>query len=369
MTRLDIGQSRTGARPNFLFATVPQELLLPPAVRHREQDSDKLSPFEFSIMAAVIGLARNVLNEQRHREALKAGAEAIEQEKELEKRYREEWREVNQARQSGRSATTPRRLHAFDIAALRIRPTRFDKALSRAGTYGYATSRKKQKIIPDVIPATTSRRALLLTGGLAAKDRHFHRLSTALDRLTKPVKGIRAPLLREWHARSGRLHLDVTGAWLNPPFHKVPLPLPLRPQTLALFLFLQAVNTSPINERGMRFDVLCRTLGINSEHRQRDLNRAIAAVNLHLAKIPTQVIEQLNFPIEFYPIVEGRYVRFSRRLHRERSNDVDEGGYVRPARRGRRPLDTTQAVSQPKDLSQRERLSTDLPERRRFLLW
>jgi hypothetical protein len=80
------------SKRQLLFATVPYELLLPPAIRRGNEDEWRLRPFEFAIAMAAIGLARSVLEEQRHLEALQAGAASIAQEKEYEKRYRDDWR-------------------------------------------------------------------------------------------------------------------------------------------------------------------------------------------------------------------------------------------------------------------------------------
>lgn len=257
------------------YALLPTPLLLPPAVRHRRSiDRTLLRPFEFAIAAALLRLARNTVAQYRHDSRLKIGAAAIAQEVERGNRHR--------------------------------------RNLQQTGSAGYAITDGRAIPVPELIPITISRRGLLLAGGLVARPSYFHQLFSTIDRLTKPVYGMPVPLLHDgWRPWRDRLELYVSGYWLRPPFQRVPLPLPLREHTLALFLFLHAINTSPLNQRGIQFVNLCGILGIAPENRHRSLSRAIDDVNRHLGKHPYSMVK------EYHANVDGSYVRFSRRIRQD----------------------------------------------------
>lgn len=253
------------------YVLLPQFLLMPPVVRRRSStDKQLLRPIEIAIAAALLRLAHQEIAHSRHVDNFENGARFIAEEIARGRRARE---------------------------VLRV-----------AGSAGYSINKGKAQSIDRRVLVRTSRRNLLVTGKLFPRGCYFQELLPILDRLSRRVRGTPSPLLDNWRPVRDGLELEIDARWLRPPFQKVPLPIPLREQTLALFLFLHAVNTSPLNQRGMPFDRLCPLLGISSDHRSRDLTQALAGVNAHIRRLP-------NYDIDRYLAQpEGSYVKFSRRL-------------------------------------------------------
>jgi hypothetical protein len=303
----------------WLYATVPDKWVWPyPAIRHRHENNDYgLSPFEFAIVLAVINLARMEHQELEHRDALLAGQAQIKEEKERRSRHREEWAEVQGQRQRGVQARAPTMMRTDGMGLPRYKPIPLKEALKNAGADGYAKRRKHKQPPPDLLAVRTSKRALLAAARLTNNSRNNRRIDAALDRLTQPVAGTRGALLNSWQARP--LILQVAGCWLDPPYTSLPLPLPLHsPTALALYVFLHGVRTGMTNTHAIDFGKLCYLLGIGGEwnNRQRDLNRATAAVNAHLAKLPDddarQLFDRYNIKVaERYQVYsEGPKIRF-----------------------------------------------------------
>ena len=71
----------------------------------------------------------------------------------------------------------------------------------------------------------------------------LRKLDAVLDQLCTPVGDARdpmPPLLTAWKTCGRQLQLTVSGAWLDPGYAKVPLPLPTQAVPLALYLFCTA---------------------------------------------------------------------------------------------------------------------------------
>jgi hypothetical protein len=135
-------------------------------------------------------------------------------------------------------------------------------------------------------------------------------------RFGRPVA---SALLTDWfETRSGKLCLSACGEWLDPPWHRVPLPLPLRSvNALALFLFLHAVKVdgNAEEERAIALDKLCDQLGIpywRPALDKRRVDAALAIVNQHLDDLDLETrraLMRLRPPL----VVPARYKIFARR--------------------------------------------------------
>jgi hypothetical protein len=345
---------KPSGKRRWLYATVPNEWVWPrPVIRHRQEDDDDyglapfLSPFEYAVALAVLNLAGAALAELRHREAIAAGGALITEEKKLHAQFRQGWRATHRARQAialdgedAEDAPDPEELEALlrqhTFGQPEFKPMPIKKALQKAGAAGYRKARSRQQKAPppEQLTVTTSRRALLAAAQLTYNGRNKQRIEAALQRLTKKVARTK-PLLKFWQQVKNTLQLEVAGCWLEPPYIRVPLPLPLHsPAALALYLFLHRVRTGVNNTKGIRFAELCTRLGIVGpwRNRQRDLNRAIQAVNGHLAKLPdadARELFALHQPLvvaDHYSVeVDGAYVRFvaRSRLVRWHSDDAE----------------------------------------------
>lgn len=312
-------RQRTPENPRVCYGTIPIELIRPrPAIRHDADDDDRqqLTPFEFATAVAVIVAARTTWAARQHDEALVAGAELIELEKELADDFHQQWRDTNKARQAGHDAKAPERMHVYN-SQYRFKPKdRRRESFRKAGQQGYAEARRRlrKEPAPKVIMVKTSKRQLLNIAGLDLTGPNYQHIEPALERLTRSVRI--KPLLRSWQLRSGQLQLEVNGSWLDPQYLRLPLPLPRSAIPLALFLFLRSVKTAAANSNAIRFAELCDVIGIGGwNNRQRDLNRAIAAINRYLTTIPDEVTDELfKFGIKLaasYDVeVKEEYVRF-----------------------------------------------------------
>ena len=160
--------------------------------------------------------------------------------------------------------------------------------------HGYRQHREEPRPrgAPATIKITLSRYALLRGSLLPDNGRNRRALYGALDRLCDLVGWGDEPhsaLLTGWfETRSGKLCLSVCGEWLDPPWHRVPLPLPLcSVNATALFLFLHAVKVDGNAEknRAIALGKLCNRLGIpfwRPALDKRRVDAALAIINQHL---------------------------------------------------------------------------------------
>jgi hypothetical protein len=185
-------------------------------------------------------------------------------------------------------APAPRRDSILRMGNPRKPPRFSQRHVKRVAATGYKLEQQRlreQAPPPEVIVALT-RYALLRMARLPKKGTYSHKIDAALERLCKNV-GYRgeapdsAPLL-DWAQRGHHLELRVSGEWLEKPFLRVVLPLPLRGATaLGLYLFLHACTDGGEIPRG----TLCDRLGIPNYGKARDdraLQSALDIVNAHL---------------------------------------------------------------------------------------
>jgi hypothetical protein len=190
--------------------------------------------------------------------------------------------------------------------------------------HGYRQHREEPRPrgAPATIKLTLSRYALLRGSLLPDNGRNRRALDGALDRLCNLVGWGDEPhsaLLTGWfETRSGKLCLSVCGEWLDPPWNRVPLPLPLRSvNAAALFLFLHAVKVDGNAEenRAIALDKLCNRLGIpfwRPALDKRRVDAALAIINHHLNDLNVDTRRAL---MSLRPSLVGpaRYKIFARR--------------------------------------------------------
>lgn len=315
------------------FVCLRRTLLNHPPIRHRHTHyrAHHLSPFQFAIALALTASARRAVADAHHQKALKAGAKAITSEKQtgkiVKRRYRREM-------ESQPTFETKQDRKAWERYSKLIGVKKTDKrsALRHAGQKGYARCRAKLRKSPltAFVTLELSRYAVLRLANLDTSSMSMWNLTAALNRLSRfvAIKGIyEPPLIKEWQELpSGKLRLVVSTDWTQPPFGKVPLPLPtLRsPTAVALHLLLFTLNTSATNQEGMALDPLCERLGILTEWsvglKVRSIARALELVNEHLATLEPQGIK---VPVGFRIDDSDDRIRFER-IERQLRDDDDE---------------------------------------------
>lgn len=279
---------------------IPRDLLFHPPVK-------QWRPFDLAIMAGLLTAARNALADSQHASAWNAGAQSIGREQEYADQHQQEWREVKEARQRGDDAAAPRRQHTF-TADDEYAPTRTTRqTFKAAGKHGY-TNRKaalRKQRAPAHIEFELRRSAILLLAGLSNDAKNLERLDLALKRLMRPVvvnRQNKLPVIAFFRQLpSGKIRLRVNGEWLEPPFGKVPMPLPTRSLVaVALYLFIHTVNTGPASKDSTSFWSLCKRLGMDMRRAhwlcQRDVARALVVINGHLGKLDQKRVSR-NTPL------------------------------------------------------------------------
>jgi hypothetical protein len=332
------------AQFQLCYGTLPMELIRPPAVRHRDGDSERLTPFAIGIAAAICAECRAALNDLHHLQAFPAAGEQIKLEKEKHDGFHEEWHQTKQARRRGKIAGAPTLKHTYDglFQPATYWPDKTNVAMRKAGKHAYPEARRelKQQPAPARIALSITKRQLLATAGLRITGSSFQQLDAALKRLTDPVNKV-APLLRSCQYRNGRLRLVVNGKWLDPQYLGVPLPLPLQSHAMALLLFLLSVRTVASNSKPINFAKLCDLIGIDSKtrHRQRDMKRAFKRLNDYLYRISDITADilyehKIRLPLYYQADIDGDFVRFvarsrptpeQRATERHRAKILEEG--------------------------------------------
>jgi hypothetical protein len=340
-----------------LYVCIPKFTLRRPPIAHRGADSDlQVTPFEFAVLAGVLVAARRgALSEQRFEHAWQAGGPKIKQQRDYISQFRQEWQDTKQRRRRGASkdeARAPHMRHAFDAERHYFaenarnevnfmegrrersiyRPLKRRKLIKLAGREGFTTDYQRQRHAPApaMLAVTVSRYGLLRDAALADSGPNRAKLDAALERLCQPI-GDAAGVLSGWHADPHGLLLQVRGQWLDPPYQRLPLPLPKSANVLALYLFLHGINTDTMH-RHARTDCarLFDLLGMASR-RSRVLDQTLRLVNQHLEGLPLEqrkalaachpsIIPPAGFEIE----ASGSAVRFTEVPFQWHEDELDE---------------------------------------------
>jgi hypothetical protein len=102
---------------------------LNPPIKHRdESDVDsQLTPFEFAVAIGLIDARAVALADLRHKDALAAGAMAMDAEKARADDFKEDWRETKRRRLRGETVPSRRECISTTLPDLDINRTRFQR--------------------------------------------------------------------------------------------------------------------------------------------------------------------------------------------------------------------------------------------------
>jgi hypothetical protein len=320
-----------------LYACIPRTVAKFPPIAHRGDTCEALlQPFEFAVLAGLLCGARAALGRQRHDASMKAGHVAVQKERQYAQQFKDAW---DKHRASDEDMPAPMRRSILYVENPHKPRLRWGKRLvGRVATKGYQQKqqRLRKQAPPEIVKVTLTRYGLLRLAGLPKNGDYFRWLDAVLDRLCDHVgyrnEALASPPLVDWSSHDRKLELRVSGAWLAPPFVRVPMPLPLRGATgLALYLFLQ------ISQDGgeIAFDTLRERLGMpacgGGAVASRALRNALKIVNAHLAAFTIEqchalLAENIDLPEE-YEIKsddDGRLISFT--AHRTLwPDDIDDG--------------------------------------------
>jgi hypothetical protein len=350
---------KAGNRPpdisqKALYGALPFDLAFDP----RGHDLD---PVELAVALALTASARRIIRHRVHVQAFNGyGQDAIKEERAYQEQHQREW----QAKRKGLRSTVPIRLHAHKEPTYKAGRVR--KNLKNAGRFGYsqATSTLSKQPLPEVIPVLISRSNLLRVANMSADGKNLTRLNRILRRLRKPVAQMPPLLASVEEQPSGLLLLLVCGAWLAPPFVQVPLPLPTRSRpATSLYLFLQCIQTRPMDRSDSSFKALCRRVGISASTPwvgRQAFQRALDIVNDHLRRLDGEQLRR-EFKIKMpaaYKVVkvdDGQRIRFEA-CARQRPLDDEEQVDAAVTRRRRaapeQPLERVRVVLSEEDIQQ-----------------
>jgi hypothetical protein len=279
------------------FVLLPYAVLKDPPLRGRAAaPGTGLSPFEFALAAAALVAAHRERIAARHKDALVAGASAM-----------------NRARP--KTYASGKKVRAAGIAGYRNRVRSLEGSPA-----------------PKIVVIETTKRALLRAASVSMNGNAHGALPAVLARLTLPIAGKQKSILSGWRTLpDGRLRLSVLGVWLPPLryYGRVPLPLPSRgAHAAALYLFLFGIDTSAASGGQIRLEVLYRRLGIPTgrpSHALRALEGALETVNAHLARLDRAALKfelPAAFKLEARPGSE--WVKFVARWRPEPEANVAE---------------------------------------------
>jgi hypothetical protein len=261
-------QPKTKRATSFVF--LPAAVLKAPPLRHRGAGPENgLSTFELALAAACLVRAHRERIAARHKDALVAGASAM-----------------NRARP--KTYASGKKVRAAGIAGYRNRVRSLEGSPA-----------------PKIVVVETTKRALLRAAGVSMNGKAHGALPAVLARLTRPIAGRQKPILKSWQTLpDGRLRLSVLGVWLPPLRHygRVPLPLPARgANATALYLFLFGIDTTGSGGGKIRLEALYRRLGFPTArptHALRALEGALETVNNHLARLDRAALK-FDLPAAF----------------------------------------------------------------------
>ena len=99
MSRISQRRDRRTAGQSALFALLPRPLLLHPPIAHRNGDrAHQITAFEFKVAVGLLLTAPSAWLEEIHTKSLRAGAKAIEAERELNQEFKQQWVRTNAMR-------------------------------------------------------------------------------------------------------------------------------------------------------------------------------------------------------------------------------------------------------------------------------
>jgi hypothetical protein len=267
-----------------LYVCIPQRLLLYPVIAPRRGgDETCLTPFEFAVLTGVLAAARAETSDQHFQQGRAQGGADMKQQRQFCAKHSEDRKQAKKARRRGEEVPAPKLQTTFDagplyeginarreLDGLRAnygphRPPKRGPIIKRAGREGFRRGHAQARLqpAPPLLSLSLSAYQLLRLSALSNGVQR-QRLAAALDRLCQPVGGAGEPSmppLDAWQDDGPRLLLQVAGAWLDPPYGRVPMPLPLQSAGgLALYLFLHAIKNVGVHRDDIGFRHLCERL-------------------------------------------------------------------------------------------------------------
>lgn len=340
-----------------LFGTLPFDLAFEPC-RH------DLDPIEIAVALALTASARRVIRHGTHVRAFDGlGHGALKEEAD----YHDQHQRDHDARRKGLRSTAPIRLHTFKEPTYKAGRVRAN--MKAAGRYGYKQGTKTigKEPLPEIIRVLISRSNLLRVANMSADGKNLSHLDHILRRLRKPVADMPPLLASVEEQPSGLLLLSVRGAWLEPSFVQVPLPLPTRSRpATSLYLFLRCIQTRPMDRSDSSALALCERIGIDPKRRQQAFHRALNIVNDHLGRLDGEKLRR-EFKIKVpgsYKVVsvdDGDRIRFEEQARPRPHHDDEEPiqAAVRPKRLASQPIERIRARYDDDAIDVRQRINQD----------
>jgi hypothetical protein len=267
------------------FVCLPNEFLWHPPIRHRGSDPNTgLSVFEFSILGAILLLARTrELKQKRYDYAISKGKVRLAKFKPTATPYK---------RQGKRSFES----HVHNE--------------HKAAGERFFEEERQNFTLDNLLVSKVTRAELLLAAGMVGhpKGSDLQRLQATLVRLTKPIVPGLPPPLREIKQLSfGKLRLAIDAKWIpKNKYGRVLWPPPKHgggAVVLALDLFIAGCNLR--SKISIPVDRLYERIGLTQpwpSHRERAFRQALAAVNNHRA------LASAAFDPEDWPQVKPTYL-------------------------------------------------------------
>jgi hypothetical protein len=278
---------------------------------------------DFAVALGLLAEARRRRGDDIHERALIAGASSIDSQRDEDRLFRAQWAEVKNARRRGEHLDAPERYHVYDTKVGHTDGLTTRTRLKKAGAYGYkkAKQRLRKSAPPERISIILTTNKLLELAGLSRCDKNRSAVKTILDHLQQEPFGLGLPpcILHVRQLDRKNFEVSVSGAWLEPPFVPILLPLPIRSLlAVRLWMLLRCIDTRERNRKAMPFDKLCERIGIDPSQsysvKYRAVIRALDAVNAALEKIDTGALWHRKIDVaERYDMTVGvrdRMVRF-----------------------------------------------------------
>lgn len=265
----------------------------------------------------------------------------MEKEKKQADAFKAAWRTEKAARRRGNGKHTPMREYSWGETTYKPMPRA--KAIKEAGSRAFEKTLKRlrKQSPPDQISIAASRSAVLRAAHLSHGTKNVGLVDGWLDRLTRDVlingDALRA-IVSSIEETDHKLRIVVSGEWLEAPYGRVPLPLPVRSaHATALYLFLLGIDTRHSNKEASRFATLCERIGIDRDRDvfsiRRAFNRALRIVNEHIRKLDREALAEhgVIIPLAYEVAHEGEMIRL-----REVVDSSDDTRYVEPRRKPKR---------------------------------
>jgi hypothetical protein len=282
----------------------------------------KLKPPAWAIAGVLCAAGRQTWDDDNRKAAWHAGGVAITDDRREKADLK---RRVRKWKKGGKQGPRPERHFSYpqnDDNPKHRSPYKDDKnSVREAGRWANRCARRdrRRQRVETVTVAVPSLNALLTMAGFSDNTANRRMVTEVLETLSEPLtlaNGETFPeLIRDFV--DGRMTLD--GAWMRPgDYERLPILKMRSPYAMPLQLFLHAVDTGHDNAKAITWEVLARRLGVSKGPKaKRDIGRALAALNRHLAGLDEDTRETLHAlrikaPYGYHLIDYVKTVRFER---------------------------------------------------------